>query len=184
MIRQLCLLSVCLLGGCASIIEGTNQRILVNTNPSGADCGLYRKGIKLGTITQAPGSTLVDKTKNNIWIVCVKPGYQAATYLDKSGIAGGTFGNIIAGGGIGLGHRQRFGCRQQIRQPGQPDDGAGRGWGCLCIVAAIASHVRRRAPTCVTKGARVTDCDPVWRSTKAGANLRHGPPPCIQEYAA
>ena len=100
MVRVFCL-SVCLLGGCASIIEGTNQQIVVNTNPSGAECGLYRKGIRIGTIAQAPGSTLVDKTKNNIWIVCMKQGYQAATYIDKSGIASGTFGNIVAGGGIG-----------------------------------------------------------------------------------
>lgn len=99
--RAALLLLACSTAGCASIIEGTNQQILVNTNPSGADCGLYRKGIKIGTISQAPGSTLVNKTKNDIWIVCVKPGYQVATYLDHSGIAGGTFGNIIAGGGIG-----------------------------------------------------------------------------------
>lgn len=101
MFRRACLLSLYLLSGCASIVEGTNQQIAVNTNPSGADCGLYRKGIKIGTIIQAPGSTLVNKTKNDIWIVCVKPGYQAATYLNHSGVAGGTFGNIIAGGGIG-----------------------------------------------------------------------------------
>ncbi len=101
MFRLAALFSLGLLGGCASIIEGTNQQIAVNTNPSGADCGLYRKGIKIGTILQAPGSTLVNKTKNDIWIVCVKPGYQTATYLNHSGIAGGTFGNIVAGGGIG-----------------------------------------------------------------------------------
>ncbi len=101
MFRISSLLLLGLLGGCASIIEGTNQQIAVNTNPSGADCGLYRKGIKIGTILQAPGSTLVNKTKNDIWIVCVKQGYQAATYLNHSGVAGGTFGNIIAGGGIG-----------------------------------------------------------------------------------
>ena len=90
-----------LLGGCASIVEGTNQQIAVNTNPAGADCGLYRKGLKIGTIVQAPGSVLVNKTKNDIWIVRVKQGYQAATYLNHSGVAGGTFGNIVLGGGIG-----------------------------------------------------------------------------------
>ncbi len=101
MLRVTALLSLALLGGCASILEGTNQQIAVNTNPSGADCGLYRKGTKIGVILQAPGSTLVNKTKNDIWIVCVKPGYQTATYLNHSGVAGGTFGNIVAGGGIG-----------------------------------------------------------------------------------
>jgi len=101
MVRQLCLVAAALLGGCASIVEGTNQQIAVNTNPAGADCGLYRQGVKIGTILKAPGSTLVNKTKHDIWIVCVKQGYQQATYLNHSGIAPGTFGNIVAGGGIG-----------------------------------------------------------------------------------
>ena len=89
------------LTGCATITEGTNQNIAVNTNPSGADCALYRQGLRIGTITQAPGSALVNKTKHDIWIVCAKQGYQQATYLNHSGVAGGTFGNIILGGGIG-----------------------------------------------------------------------------------
>ncbi len=62
---------------------------------------MYRQGVKIGTILKAPGSTLVNKTKHDIWIVCVKQGYQQATYLNHSGIAPGTFGNIVAGGGIG-----------------------------------------------------------------------------------
>lgn len=89
------------LAGCASIVEGTTQNILVNTNPPGADCGLYRQGLRIGSVMNAPGSALVNKTKHDIWVVCVKQGYQQATYFNHSGVAGGTFGNIVLGGGIG-----------------------------------------------------------------------------------
>ena len=49
----------------------------------------------------APGSALIEKTKHDIWVVCVKLGYQQATYFNHSGAAGATVGNIILGGGIG-----------------------------------------------------------------------------------
>ena len=90
-----------LLASCASIVEGTSQNITVNTNPAGADCGFYREGMKIATVQGTPGSALVNKTKHDIWIVCVKDGYQMATYFNHSGVAGGTFGNIVLGGGIG-----------------------------------------------------------------------------------
>jgi hypothetical protein len=86
------------LSACASVIEGTSQQIEVNTNPPGADCGLYREeGIRIATIQKTPGKTLIQKTKNDIWIVCVKPGYQQATYLNHSGVAGAAFVNVIGG---------------------------------------------------------------------------------------
>jgi hypothetical protein len=89
------------LSGCSSIIEGRSQQLMVNTNPPGADCGLYRQGVRIATIQNAPGSTLIEKSKHDIWMVCVKQGYQQATYYNHSGVAGATLGNIILGGGIG-----------------------------------------------------------------------------------
>ena len=86
------------LSACASVIEGTTQQIEVNTNPPGADCGLYREeGIRIAAIQKTPGKALIQKTKNDIWIVCVKPGYQQATYLNHSGVAGAAFVNVIGG---------------------------------------------------------------------------------------
>ena len=41
------------------------------------------------------------KTKYDITIVCDRPGFDQATYIDHSGAAGATFGNIVVGGGIG-----------------------------------------------------------------------------------
>lgn len=90
-----------LLGACSSIIEGRSQQILVNTNPPGADCGLYRQNIRIATVQNAPGSALIEKTKHDIWVACVKQGYQMATYYNHSSAAGATLGNILLGGGIG-----------------------------------------------------------------------------------
>jgi hypothetical protein len=88
-------------GGCSSVIEGRNQAIMVNTNPAGAECGLYRQNLRIATVQNTPSSALIEKSKHDIWVVCVKPGYQQATYFNKSGVAGATVGNFILGGGIG-----------------------------------------------------------------------------------
>ena len=95
------------IGGCATVIEGTSQEIFVNTNPQGAECSLNRvkdsksKEVVIGRVSPTPGKVKIDKTKYDITIICDKQGYQQATYLDHSGAAGATVGNIILGGGIG-----------------------------------------------------------------------------------
>ena len=90
-----------LLPGCSSIIEGRSQEIMVNTNPPGATCTLTRIGQTVSTIAPTPGSAYIEKTKYDLTITCTKPGYETATYLNHSGAAGATVGNIILGGGIG-----------------------------------------------------------------------------------
>jgi hypothetical protein len=45
----------CALGGCSSVIEGTSQEILVNTNPVGADCQLVREGNVIARVATTPG---------------------------------------------------------------------------------------------------------------------------------
>ena len=80
-----------MLGGCASVIDGTNQDIAVNTSPPSADCGLYRQGVLIARVPSL----------DDISVACVKPGYQPATALDKSGTNGTVWGNFAAGGLIG-----------------------------------------------------------------------------------
>jgi len=91
--------AVCL-SGCASVIEGTSQEIQVNTNPAGANCQFLREGNVIASV-QTPGGVTIKKTKHDITLKCNKDGYQEATYLNHSGAAGATFGNIVLGGGIG-----------------------------------------------------------------------------------
>jgi hypothetical protein len=84
--------------GCASVIEGRSQQISVSTDPPGAECGFYREeGARIAAIQQTPGRALVEKTKRDIWIVCVKSGYQQAAYLNHSGVTGAVLVNVIGG---------------------------------------------------------------------------------------
>ncbi|HYD07972.1 MAG TPA: hypothetical protein VEB21_17305 [Terriglobales bacterium] len=87
--------------GCSSVLEGRHQAIMINTNPMGAECGLYRQSLRIATVQSTPSSALIEKSKHGIWVVCAKPGYQQATYFNRSGVAVATVGNFILGGGIG-----------------------------------------------------------------------------------
>jgi hypothetical protein len=99
--KALLMIAILPCAGCSSIIEGTSQEITVNTNPAGASCVLMRQSQPLATISLTPGTVLIKKTKYDITILCDKPGFMQATYLNHSGAAGATAGNIILGGGIG-----------------------------------------------------------------------------------
>ena len=90
-----------LLAACSSIIEGRTQTMMINTNPAGASCDLVRMGQKIGSIAETPGSVTIEKTKYDLTVICNKEGYEEASYLNHSGSAGATFGNILLGGGIG-----------------------------------------------------------------------------------
>jgi hypothetical protein len=88
---------VTVLSGCATIIEGTSQEIVVATNPSGANCTLERQGLPVGSIGSTPGAVLVKKSKYDLVIKCSKEGYETATYFNKSGLASGSVaGNVAA----------------------------------------------------------------------------------------
>lgn len=89
------------LPACSSIVEGRSQQITVNTSPSGANCTLKRQDQVIGSIPSTPGTATIEKTKDDLTIACGKPGYETTTYLNHSGAAGATWGNIVAGGGIG-----------------------------------------------------------------------------------
>lgn len=90
------------MSACSSIIDGTSQEIVVNTNPSsGADCALEREGIVVARVSPTPGAATVKKTKHDITILCNLDGFHEAAYFNNSGVAGATFANIILGGGIG-----------------------------------------------------------------------------------
>src|SRR5689334_8557970 len=86
-----------LVSGCSSVIEGTSQEIMVNTNPAGANCALTREGNVIARVNPTPGAATIKKTKHDITILCDMQGYQQATYLNHSGVAGATFGNIVLG---------------------------------------------------------------------------------------
>jgi hypothetical protein len=84
-----------LLSACATIVEGTSQDLSVNTNPAGARCTVNRAGQKIGQVNPTPGIVKVDKTRDDITLVCDKDGYQQATFLVHSGLETATIGNVF-----------------------------------------------------------------------------------------
>ena len=102
MIRAAFLLPMTLLSACATIVNGSSQTVTLSTAPPGATCTVDRMGARIGAVAQTPGSLRLDKSKNDLTVTCSKPGFQTATVTKPSSFGGATFGNIIAGGVIGV----------------------------------------------------------------------------------
>lgn len=124
------------LAGCSSIIEGTSQEVVINTNPAGANCALNREGTTIARVEPTPGAATIKKTKYDIIIVCDKTGYQEATYFNHSGAAGATFGNIILGGGIGWAIDSASGADNKYDSPVN-----------ITLVPVMASQATSQAPS-------------------------------------
>jgi hypothetical protein len=87
-----------LAGGCASVFEGTSQDISVTTTPPGAHCMLLRNGEMIATVNSTPGRATIQKTRDDLVIVCSKRGYSAATFVNRSGLAMVAYANILTAG--------------------------------------------------------------------------------------
>jgi hypothetical protein len=88
--------------GCASIIKGSSQSIAISTPPTtGALCNLSSAQGNWGVMS--PGVASVEKSKEDIQIHCMKPGWQDAASTIPSNFEGWTLGNIVFGGIIGVG---------------------------------------------------------------------------------
>lgn len=107
--KRLCLAIgvVALTSGCASIVNGHNQSLSVQTRSkagdqvAGANCKLSNdKGIWFLT---TPGTTTIHRSLRDLSLVCEKEGYAAGTLFSKSSTKPMAFGNILFGGVIGAG---------------------------------------------------------------------------------
>jgi hypothetical protein len=83
------------LGGCATVINGTNVDYMTQTDPDGAGI-VFLNGLKCTS-----PCTLELKRGADTRVDITKPGYEPVYVLIQSRLAGSTFGNIVAGGIIG-----------------------------------------------------------------------------------
>jgi len=92
--------------GCASIVNGQNQTVSVETRTgggpvAGASCKLSNdKGVWFVT---TPGSTTVHRSFEDLSVKCEKESLEPGLVSVKSGTKAMAFGNIIFGGVIGAG---------------------------------------------------------------------------------
>lgn len=84
--------------GCATIINGTTQKIPVSSDPSGANCTVVGDNTKYTTPCQVE---LARKTDHVLKLE--KEGYDPATVEIKHVLSGAVAGNILLGGLIGWG---------------------------------------------------------------------------------
>lgn len=95
-------LAVASLSACASITRGTEQKLIVNTNPQGAACSLTRDGAVIGFVQPTPGVVMVDKSSQDIVFDCTLAGYFPSKHITASEAEMMTAGNLIFGGVVGL----------------------------------------------------------------------------------
>jgi hypothetical protein len=107
--RHLTLALACIsltLGGCASIVNGQNQPVSIETKQGGdtvvgAYCSLTNdKGTWFIT---TPGSTTVHRSASDLAVKCEKSSLNPGLSTVKSFTKGMAFGNILFGGIIGAG---------------------------------------------------------------------------------
>lgn len=100
--RSVFALLVLSVGACSSIVEGSTQTITVVTDPPGANCTLNRAGQVIGVANPTPASVVIDKSKNDISVLCEMDEHFDGASSVESEFAGATLGNILLGGGIGV----------------------------------------------------------------------------------
>jgi hypothetical protein len=93
--RTLIALSSFLLTGCASIVEGVSQSIMVDVVPPTGVCDVSRQGQKLGVSTPERRAVTVDKSQYDLEFSCTAPGYAPKTELLSSNLSAATVGSFF-----------------------------------------------------------------------------------------
>jgi hypothetical protein len=91
-------LAMSTLVGCSSILSGQNQIIAIKTTPEGAKCEVSRNGANVANLESTPGELYVEKTKDDLTLVCSKSGYLDTETTLSSGVDPTAYGNIFLGG--------------------------------------------------------------------------------------
>lgn len=82
--------------GCASIVEGTDQTMVVKLSPEEATCDVTRKGVSVATISGSNRMLNVSKSKNDLLFTCNAPGYKEQFVKIESSASGwGVVGCIL-----------------------------------------------------------------------------------------
>jgi len=90
------------LGGCSTVVNGSDQQISVQTpNAAGASCELKSPdGLYFVT---TPGTITVDKSRHDLAVKCTKDGFADGITTINSTFEAMTLGNVLIGGVVGVG---------------------------------------------------------------------------------
>lgn len=94
-------LSLSLLNGCATIANGTQQEITIDTSPV-TDTQCYMQNDKgKWYLDKTPGKVYVHRSYKDLLITAKKAGYKETTIHAKSKTKGTVFCNAVIGGAVG-----------------------------------------------------------------------------------
>ena len=97
------ILPIIVLTGCASIVNGVDQKVSVTTPPAKDSNCLLKNSKGVWHVRHTPGSVVVHRAYGKLTVTCDKNGYIEAVKIVKSHTKAMAFGNIIFGGLIGAG---------------------------------------------------------------------------------
>lgn len=86
-----------LLGGCASVVNGSSQNMTLVTEPVPASCMLRREGAVIAAVNPTPGTVSIKKSRKPIDVAYTKDEYLEARDSVASTTTGWTAGNILFG---------------------------------------------------------------------------------------
>ena len=95
------LLAASLLGGCATVTQGTSQDIVIDAEPQGAECKVNRRGVLHATVI-VPGKANVPRGGDTLEVTCSAQGFESGTQHVAPTFSGATIGNVLLGGLIGI----------------------------------------------------------------------------------
>lgn len=87
---------------CATVVGGTTQDVLVESQPSGAECKIDRLGANIGVVKPTPGRVNIARSKDNVIVSCTQEGYEQSNEVLVSSFTGATVGNLLLGGLVGV----------------------------------------------------------------------------------
>lgn len=76
------------LAGCATIVEGTSQSILVDLSPQETSCVAFRDGTQIASVSGTNRTMNVQKSRHDIILRCSAPGYQTSDSKVESSASG------------------------------------------------------------------------------------------------
>ena len=120
--RRWPLVAVLSISGCGTVVDGTTQRMAVATSPPGAECGFYKRGVLIARVPATPGSANVDRDRQELLLLCVKPGSLPQTAFLRSEAKSEFLvnaGNFLLGAGPGWAIDSETNARLRYDQPGE-----------------------------------------------------------------
>lgn len=87
---------------CATMVGGSTQEVLIQSEPAGAYCKVERLGATVGFVNPTPGKTVLPRSKENVVVGCTLAGYEQSNEILAASFTGATVGNILLGGLVGI----------------------------------------------------------------------------------